>query len=196
MRHFVGIDLGGKAAPDETSICKFRHLTLKRTLGAQLLHLVNEYLKQNDLKLNREFIVDRSIISAPSSTKKEEGEGCDPDMHQTKKGNQRYFSINAHTGVDSETRLIHSVAATGADIHETIVTYDLLHGEKKLFCGDSAFRGKGGSSLEAATNALDLTRRRYSRHQKLTKAERELNCKNSRTRTRVEHIFGVMKGQF
>ena len=102
MRRFVGIDLGAEPAPDETTICKFRHLMEKRNLGDQFFHLVSQCLKENDLKVNRGIIVDASSISAPSSTKKQR----DPDMRQTKKWNQWYFGMKAHIGVDAETRLI------------------------------------------------------------------------------------------
>ena len=87
MRQFVGIDLGREAAPDETTICKFRHLMERHNLGDQLFHLVNQYLKENGLKVNRGTIVDASIINAPSSTKNKKKQR-DPEMHQTKKGNQ------------------------------------------------------------------------------------------------------------
>ena len=195
MRRFVGIDLGTEPAPDETTICKFRHLMEKRNLGEQFFHLVNEYLKENGLKVNRGTIVDANIISAPSSTKNKKKQR-DPDMRQTKKGNQWYFGMKAHIGVDTETRLIHSVAATGANVHDSVVIGNLLHGDEELVFGDSAYSGKGSAILEAAPNALDLTQRKGSRHRKLTEADREFNRKKSRIRARVEHIFGVMKGQF
>ena len=163
MRRFVGIDLGTEPAPDETTICKFRHLMEKRNLGDQFFHLVNQYLKENGLKVNRGTIVDASIISAPSSTKNKKKQR-DPDMRQTKKGNQWYFGMKAHIGVDTETKLIHSVVATGANVHDSVVIGDLLHGEEELVFGDSA--------------------------------ERDFNRRKSRVRARVEHAFGVMKGQF
>ena len=96
MREFVGIDLAREPVPDETTICKFRHLMEKHNLGDQLFHLVNEYLQESGLKLSRGTIVDATIIHAPSSTKNKEKQR-DPDMHQTKKGNQWYFGMKAHS---------------------------------------------------------------------------------------------------
>ena len=167
----------------------------KRNLGDQFFHLVNQYLKENGLKVNRGTIVDASIISAPSSTKNKKKQR-DPDMRQTKKGNQWYFGMKAHIGVDTETRLIHSVIATGANVHDSAVIGDLLHGEEELVFGDSAYSGKGCAIREAAPSALVLTQKKGSRHRKLTDAERDFNRRKSRIRARVEHAFGVMKGQF
>jgi transposase, IS5 family len=112
-RRPIGIDLGRERVPDETTICKFRHLMEKHNPGDQLFHLVNEYLQESALKLSRGTIVDATIIHAPSSTKNEKKER-DPDMHQTKKGNQWYFGMKAHIGTDRKTKLIHSMVATAA----------------------------------------------------------------------------------
>jgi len=129
MRLFVGIDLGSEPVPDETTICNFRHLMEKSNLGDELFRLVNVYLVENGMKLNRGTIVDATIINAPSSTKNKE-KSRDPDMHQTRKGNQWYFGMKAHIGVDSKTKLIHSVAVTPANTHDLQVLEDLLHGDR------------------------------------------------------------------
>ena len=120
MRQFVGIDLGREPAPDETTICKFRHLLEAHQLGQQLFARIRTYLAAHGLKVNRGTIVDATIISAPSSTTNRTKER-DPEMHQTKKGNQWYFGMKAHIGVDSQTKLIHSVAATAANVHDSQV---------------------------------------------------------------------------
>jgi IS5 family transposase len=117
MRQFVGIDLGREPVPDETTICKFRHLLEAHQLGEQLFTLIRTYLAEQGLQISRGTIVDATIISAPSSTKNRTKER-DPEMHQTKKGNQWYFGMKAHIGVDSRTKLIHSVAATAANVHD------------------------------------------------------------------------------
>ncbi|MXY64674.1 IS5 family transposase [Candidatus Poribacteria bacterium] len=104
MRRFVGIDLGREPAPDETTICKFRHLMERHNLGDRLFGLVNVYLAENGLKVNRGTIVDASIIDAPSSTKNRKKER-DPEMHSTRKGRQWYFGMKAHIGVDSRSKL-------------------------------------------------------------------------------------------
>jgi len=97
MRHFVGIDLGREPVPDETTILKFRHLLEAHNLGEQLFALVGQYLEENGMKLSQGTIVDATIIDAPSSTKNKD-KSRDPEMHQTKKGNQWYFGMKAHIG--------------------------------------------------------------------------------------------------
>ena len=126
LRQFVGIDLGREPVPDETTICKFRHLLETHQLGQQLFARIGAYLAVHGMKVSRGTIVDATIISAPSSTKNRTKER-DPEM-QTKKGNQWYFGMKAHIGVDSRTKLIHSVAATAAHVHDSQVLADLLHG--------------------------------------------------------------------
>ena len=195
MRQFVGIDLGREPAPDETTICKFRHLMEKHNLGDHLFHLVNQYLDENGLKVSRGTIVDASIINAPSSTKNKEKQR-DPDMHQTKKGNQWFFGMKAHIGVDSRTKLVHSVLATPANVHDSTVIGDLLHGEETRVWGDSAYTGKTETITDHTPRARDFTQNKGSRHRKLTEVERARNRNKSRVRAKVEHVFGVMKGQF
>ncbi|MGS2724950.1 IS5 family transposase [Porticoccus sp. GXU_MW_L64] len=195
MRQFVGIDLGNEPAPDETTICKFRHLMERHNLGDQFFHLVNEYLQENGMKVSRGTIVDATIINAPSSTKNKKKER-DPDMRQTRKGNQWYFGMKAHIGVDSQSKLIHSVVATSANVHDSAVVGDLLHGEETSVWGDSAYSGKKSVIKAVAPKARDFTQKKGSRYRKLTDQERSANRYKSKTRARVEHLFGIMKGRF
>lgn len=195
IRQFVGIDLDNEPAPDETTICKFRHLMERHNLGDQLFHLVNEYLRENGMKVSRGTIVDASIINAPSSTKNKKKERA-PDMCQTRKGNQWYFGMKAHIGVDSRSKLIHSVVATSANTHDSTVIGDLLHGEETRVWGDSAYAGKKAASKAAAPDAKDFPQKKGSRHRKLTDKERSANRYKSKTRARIEHLFGIMKGRF
>jgi transposase, IS5 family len=137
MRQFVGIDLGREPVPDESTICQFRHLLETHQLGQQLFARIGEYLTKQGLRVSRGTIVDATIISAPSSTKNRTKER-DPEMHQTKKGHQWYFGMKAHIGVDSQTKLIHSVAATAANVQDSQVLPELLHGQETRVGGDSA----------------------------------------------------------
>src|ERR1700687_2172590 len=114
MRQFVGIDLGCEPVPDETTVCKFRHLLEQHGLGERLFERVGEHLQAKGLRLSTGTIVDATILNAPSSTKNARQER-DPEMHQTRKGKQWYFGVKAHVGVDSKTKLIHSVVATAAN---------------------------------------------------------------------------------
>ena len=195
MRRFAGIDLGREPAPDETTICKFRHLMERHNLGDRLFGLVNEYLSENGLKVNRGTIVDASIIDAPSSTKNRKKER-DPEMHSTRKGQQWYFGMKAHIGVDSRSKLIHSVVATPANVHDSRVLPDLLHGKETRVWGDSAYSGQQAVILEVAPDAKDFTQAKGSRYRKLTELERSRNRTKSRVRSKVEHSFGIIKRRF
>jgi IS5 family transposase len=121
MREFVGIDLGREAAPDETTICKFRHRLEERELGKQILSAVNQHLPSQGFKICTGTIVGASIIAAPSSTKNQEKKR-DPEMHQTKKGSEWHFGMKAHIGVDSRWKIIHSVAASAANVHDSLAS--------------------------------------------------------------------------
>jgi transposase, IS5 family len=107
MRRFVDIDLGREPVPDETTVCRFRHLLEAHDLGQQLFDEVQRHLASKGLKVATGTIVDATIINAPSPTKNAD-KARDPEMHQTKKGNQWYFGMKAHFGVDSRTKLIHA----------------------------------------------------------------------------------------
>ncbi len=195
MRQFVGIDLGREPVPDETTLCKFRHLLERHDLGAAVFQCVHEHLEQHGLKLSAGTIVDASIIHAPSSTKNAAQER-DPEMHQTKKGNQWYFGMKAHIGVDSRSKVIHAVVATAANVADTTVLPDLLHGEETRVWGDQAYRGPRAVIREHAPNARDFTNRRYRHRGVVNEAEKARNRTKSKVRAKVEHCFGVIKRVF
>ncbi len=130
MRAFARIDLGEAPVPDETTICKFRHLLERHDLGKKLFAGVNQYLADCGITISGGTIVDATIIHAPSSTKNQRGER-DPEMHQTMKGNQWFFGMKAHIGVDSCTKLVHSIVATAANVHDSKVVAELLHGSER-----------------------------------------------------------------
>ena len=195
MREFAQIDLGEEPVPDETTILNFRHLLEKHDLGGKLFDAVNRYLAENGMTVTQGTIVDATIIAAPSSTKNKEKKR-DPDMHQTKKGNQWYFGMKAHIGVDSKNRLIHSVVATAANVHDSQVLEDLLHGDEARVYGDSAYRGQGHVIKKQAPHAKDFTQHKARRNHLLTKSEKSRNKNKSRIRVRVEHVFHVIKRQF
>jgi transposase, IS5 family len=141
MRSFVGIDLGAEGAPDETTICKFRHLLERNKLGKTLLRAVNEHLHRNGIKISNGTIVDATIIGAPSSTKNKDGKR-DPEMHQTSKGKQWYFGMKAHVGVDSKTKLIHTILASAANVSDVDALPYLLHGRETRVWGDQGYQGQ------------------------------------------------------
>ena len=192
MRRFVGIDLGREPVPDETTICKFRHLLEAHNLGSELFRLINEYLAENGLNVKTGTIVDATLIDAPSSTKNKEGKR-DPEMRQTKKGNQWYFGMKAHIGVDSRTKVIHSVTATAANVHDSRVLPELLHGNETRVWGDSAYSGQTAAIRKAAPYAQDFTSKKGHGHQRLSAEERARNRTKSKVRARVEHPLLILK---
>jgi IS5 family transposase len=195
MRKFVGIDLGVEASPDETTICKFRHLIEEKGIGKQIFAAVNEHLKAQGIKVGNGTIVDATIITAPCSTKNNDKER-DPEMHQTKKGNQWYFGMKGHIGVDSKEKIIHSVDVTPANVHDSQTVGGLLHGNETKVWGDSAYQGQKAAIREAAPKAKDMTNKRGARHKPLTVVDQSKNRTKSKVRSRVEHPFLVINKIF
>jgi len=195
MRSFVGLDLGREPVPDETTVLNFRHLLEAHELGRRLFEEVHVHLEGQGIKVSKGTIVDATIINAPSSTKNASGKR-DPDMHQAKKGNQWYFGMKAHVGVDSKTKVIHSVVATSANVADSTVLPDLLHGEETRVWGDQSYRGQRDVIREHAPNARDFTQRRYRFRGVVDEIERAKNRSKSRVRAKVEHMFGVIKRVF
>ena len=195
MRQFVGIDLGHEPVPDETTACKLRHLLEEHQLGEQILGTVNLHLQAQGVRITRGTIVDATILHAPSSTKNREQQR-DPEMHQSKKGNAWYFGMKAHVGVDSKTKIIHTAVATAANVADSTVLSDLLHGEETRVWGDQAYKGQSHVIKECAPGAQDHTHRRYRYKNEIDELERAKNRTKSSVRSRVEHVFQVMKLQF
>jgi IS5 family transposase len=195
MRDFVGIDLGQEPVPDETTMCKFRHLLEEHGLGGEMLETVNLYLEGKGVRITTGTIVDATIIHAPSSTKNRE-QKRDPEMHQTKKGNQWYFGMKAHVAVDSNTKLIHTAVVTPANVADATVLPELLHGEETKVWGDQAYCGQSEVIREYAPRAQDCTQRRYRYKDRIDEVERARNRIKSQVRSKVEHVFGVMKLKF
>ena len=195
MRAFAGIDLGQEGAPDETTVCKFRHLLEREKLGKKLLATVNAYLARNGIRISNGTIVDATIISAPSSTKNKDGKR-DPEMHQTAKGKQWYFGMKAHVGVDSRHKLIHTVLVSAANVADCLALAHLLHGKETCVWGDQAYQGHGDLIRSKARHARDCTNRRYRWGARIDEAVKAKNRNKSRVRAKVEHSIGVIKRVF
>lgn len=195
MRSFVGIDLGVEAAPDETTVCKFRHLLERNKLGKVLLKAVNEYLRENGIKISNGTIVDATIISAPSSTKNKDGKR-DPEMHQTAKGQQWYFGMKAHIAVDSRSKLIHTVLVSAANVGDALALPHLLHGNETRVWGDQAYRGQKQAMRAVAPRARDFTNQRYRWGGRIDERIKATNRNKSRVRAKIEHTIGVIKRVF
>ena len=194
FRDFCRIDLGRERAPDATTLLNFRHLLEKHQLGAALFAKVGELLLANGMKLSGGTIVDATLITAPGSTKNQE-QSRDPEMHQSKKGNQWYFGMKVHIGADSRSGLVHSVSVTAANVHDSQELPKLLHGQETRLYGDSAYRGKKQRArLKAiAPKAKDFTNKPAHRHRSLNQAEQQSNRRKSAVRSKVEHPFLTLK---
>lgn len=195
LRQFAGVDLGRERVPDETTVCKFRHLLEAHNLGGEMLETVNHHLESRGVRISTGTIVDATLIHAPSSTKNRAGQR-DPEMHQTKKGNQWYFGMKAHVGVDSKTKLIHTAVVTPANVADSAVLHELLHEAETRVWGDQGYLGQREIIHEIAPRAQDFTHRRYRYKDRVDEVERLKNREKSRVRSKVEHVFQVMKLKF
>jgi len=195
LRRFVGVDLGVAPAPDETTICRFRHLLEKHELGGAMLDAVNHHLASKGIRITTGTIVDATIIHAPSSTKNATGER-DPEMHQTRKGKQWYFGLKAHIGVDSKEGIVHSVCTSAASVADKHMLPDLLHGEERKVWGDGGYQGQRELIREAAPHAQDMTCRRTRFKNYVDEEAKRRNTTKSRVRAKVEHPFRVLKRIF
>ena len=185
FREFAQIDLGEERVPDATTLLKFRRLLETHDLGRAIFERVNSLLAERGLKVAGGTMVDATIIHAPSSTKNAE-KSRDPEMHQTRKGNQWYFGMKLHIGADTKSGLIHSATSTAANVHDSQVLPDLLHGAEARVYGDSAYRGQKAAIIEAAPQAKDFTNERAQRNAPLTDAQKAKNRRKSAVRAHVE----------
>ena len=192
LRRFVGIDLGCERVPDGTTLLKFRRLLEDKKLGQALFAKVGEVLQSRGLRVGSGTIVDATIISAPSSTKNAD-KARDPEMHQTRKGQQWYFGMKLHIGVDSRSGLAHSAVVTSANVHDKHPLPQLLHGQERRMYGDSAYASQKALIASKAPRAQDFTNQRTRRGGEVDEVQRAKNRNKSKIRSRVEHVFGVVK---
>ena len=192
MRRFAGIDLEIDAVPDETTILNFRHLLEKHDLTEEVFDKTQQYLVDKGLLLREGTIVDATIIHAPSSTKNQAGTR-DREMHQTKKGNQWHFGMKAHVGTDTRRGLVHRIIVTGANVHDSQVMDDLLHGEESTVYGDKAYADEG-KKLEYEGNGIAwCVNRKGSRGCPLSQEDKDWNHEQNRIRAKGEHVFRIVK---
>jgi IS5 family transposase len=192
MRRFARVELGDDAVPDETTILRFRHLLEEHKLQAALFEAVNGLLTERRLLLRTGTIVDATILSAPSSTKNATGKR-DPEMKQTRKGNQWYFGMKLHVGTDPQGR-VHHVTATDAGVADITEMPNLLHGEERVVYGDRAYwKAADRETFETRGVRYRVNRRAASKAKPLSEYWRGINRARSRTRARGEHAFHVVK---
>lgn len=195
LRAFVGIDLGREPVPDATSLVRFRHLLEQHRLGEAIFAEVGRLLQAKGLKLSGGTIVDATLIAAPSSTKNAE-QRRDPQMKQTKKGNQWHFGMKVHVGANATTGVVRAAVVTAANVHDKHAVPDLLHGEETRVYGDRGYQGCTDLIKQAAPKAKDFTNRRVRQPWGEDEVARAKNRTKNRTRARVEHVFLVLKRLF
>jgi len=193
MRRFAGITLD--TVPDETTILNFRHLLEKHNLGKKLFEKINRYLEKKGLSFKEGTIMDASIIAAPTSTKNQDGKR-DPEMHQTKKGNEWHFGMKMHIGVDDTFGLIHSIKTTSANVHDISVSEDLLHGKEKRISGDAGYLGIEKRKEHEDREVTWLINERPGKRKNMSKDEISVERIKSQIRAQVEHSFARIKRQF
>lgn len=199
LRQFAGLKL--ERIPDETTILNFRRLLEKHELAAGILAVINGYLGDRGLSLRQGTIVDATLINAPSSTKNKDGKR-DPEMHQTKKGNQYYFGMKAHIGADDESGLVHSVVGTAANVADVTQVDKLLHGDENVVCADAGYTGVEKRPEHEGRQVIWQVALRRSTYKKLDKrsalykAKRKIEKAKAQVRAKVEHPFRVIKRQF
>jgi len=198
MRQFAQLPLTG-ALPDETTVLNFRRLLETHHLAPKLLEAVNAHLTEMGLMLRRGTIVDATIIAAAPSTKNKD-KARDPEMHQTKKGNQWYFGMKAHIGVDGDSGLVHTVVTTAANASDVSQVEHLLHGEETSVHGDAGYIGAEKRVAAKRKREWHIAEKRgrvkAMEEGPLKEATKELETLKARYRARVEHPFRVVKRQF
>jgi IS5 family transposase len=201
FREFAGLDAGEDRLPDESTILRFRHLLEAHNLSLQILATVNATLAAKGLLLKSGTVVDATLIAAPSSTKNSSGER-DPEMHQTKKGNQWHFGMKAHIGVDADSGLVHSVVGTAANVNDVTQAHALVHGEENHVLADAGYQGV---DKRAETQDIDVNwlvamrpgkRKTLDKNTSLGAILDQLEQAKARMRAKVEHPFRVIKRQF
>lgn len=198
-REFAGLDAGVTRMPDESTILRFRHLLEANNLSIQLLAAINATLATKGLLLKSGTVVDATLIAAPPSTKNRTGER-DPEMHQTKKGNQWHFGMKAHIGVDADSGLVHTVLGTAANVNDVTQGHGLLHGKEADVFADAGYQG--AMKRPEATGVEWHVAMRPGKRRVLDKSRishqlvEQLEKIKAGIRAKVEHPFRVIKCQF
>ena len=200
LRRFVGIDLSREDAPDATTLLQFRRLLETHRLTEKLFSCINGQLAAQGLLLKEGTIADATILSAPSSTKNRE-KARDPEMHQTKKGNQWHFGMKAHIGADSQSGLVHTVTGTAAHVADITETEKLLHGEEQVVFLDAGYTGieKRAEVKEKKVKWLVAMKRgklKAMPEDRLKTLTGQLERAKASVRAKVEHAFHVLKNLF
>ncbi|MDP1667898.1 MAG: IS5 family transposase [Erythrobacter sp.] len=195
MRRFAGIELGDDRIPDETTILNFRHFLERHGLTEAIFAAVNAHLADKGITLRSGTLVDATIIDAPSSTKNKAG-ARDPEMSSTKKGNDWYFGMKAHIGVDADSGTVHSMDTSTARLHDSQVWDELLHGEETSVWADKGYVSAEHEAAFQGPGKVWGVMRKAPKGGELHPLDERINRIIAMVRARVEHPFRVIKRQF
>jgi len=202
FRHFVGIDLLQESVPDATTLTRFRGLLEEHSLDKAIFQEINAFLGEHKLLMKEGSIVDATIIEAPSSTKNREKQR-DPEMHQTKKGNEWHFGMKAHIGVDAESGLVHTVVGTAANVSDVAVAASALHGEESAVYADAGYTGveKREEVAQQHPEVTWIVAAKRGKVQGLPEGPikaltQKLERIKAQVRAKVEHPFHIVKNLF
>lgn len=197
---FTGLTNWGDALPSDSSILRFRRLLEQHKLADQILDTVNSLLTHQGLLLKAGTVVDATLIAAPSSTKNKDGKR-DPEMHQSKKGNQWFFGMKAHIGVDADSGLVHTVRGTSGNVNDVVEANSLLHGQEEVAFGDAGYQGAGKradaqSDVRWHVAMRPGLRRKLNDNDPIDVLKNKVERLKASVRAKVEHPFRVIKRQF
>jgi len=195
MRSFCGLELGRDAIPDETTILNFRHLLEAHDLTKAIFAAVAEHLEARGEMLRGGTIVDATLIAASPSTKNKEGKR-DPAMRSSKKGNQWYFGMKAHVGVDAKSGLVHTAGVTTGSVHDAKVMDRLIREDDRAVYGDKGYVSAEKKRAAEDAGVLWAVKEKAKPGRKLSKRQQARNRRFGKVRAKVEHVFRVMKCQF
>ena len=195
MRTFCGLELGRDAIPDETTILNFRHLLERHALTKAIFAAVAEHLEAKGEMLRGGTIVDATLIAASPSTKNKQ-QKRDPEMSSSKKGNQWYFGMKAHVGVDAESGLVHTAGVTTGKVHDAKVMHRLIREDDRAVYGDKGYASDEKKCAAEDAGVLWAVKEKAKPGRELTKRQRARNRRFGKVRAKVEHVFRVVKCQF
>jgi IS5 family transposase len=195
MRAFAGLELGRDAIPDETTILNFRHLLERHELTKAVFAAVAEHLAAKGALLRGGTIMDATLIAASPSTKNKAGKR-DPDMSQSKKGNQWDFGMKAHIGVDARSGLVHTAGVTTGSVHDAKVMDNLIRADDRAVFGDKGYVNEKKKRAARAAGVYWAVKEKPKAGRRLSSSQKERNRKHGSVRAKVEHVFRILKCQF